>query len=93
MPFFVFHGTGAKGVEREEYKNTLDGCGQFIISSLDILVPAEWVELLVLCIIMLAVHKHRHTLRYTTGSFGKTKLIRIHTDRSLDTHIYIHTYT
>lgn len=49
----------------------LCGCGQFIIASLYILVQTEWVGLLVLCIIMLTVHKHRHTLRYTIGSWVK----------------------
>lgn len=69
-------------VARDKHENTPRGCDQFITVSLYILVQAEWVGLLVFCIIMLTVHKHRHTLIYTAGSLVK---------QSLDTFLYPHT--
>lgn len=62
----------------------------FIIVSLYFLVQAEWVGLLILCIMMLTVHKCIHTQTYTIGSLVKRSL---YTHISLYTHSHVHTYT
>lgn len=54
-----------------------------------ILIQAEWVELLVVCIILLTEHLRGHTVTYTTGSLAKQSFYA-HTHTVMYTYITMH---